>query len=39
MQVATDLDPAVGDLIVAAFVITLLAFHAVKVQQLNSVEK
>jgi simple sugar transport system permease protein len=35
MQVATNLDPAVGDLLVAAFVITLLAFHAIRVQQLN----
>ncbi len=39
MQVATNLDPAVGDLIVAAFVITLLAFHAVRVQQLNAVRE
>jgi simple sugar transport system permease protein len=35
MQVETNLDPAVGDLLVAAFVITLLAFHAIRVQQLN----
>ena len=35
MQVATNLDPAVGDLIVAVFVITLLAFHAIRVQQVN----
>jgi simple sugar transport system permease protein len=39
MQVATNLDPAVWDLIVAAFVITLLAFHAIRVQQLNSVRE
>jgi general nucleoside transport system permease protein len=39
MQVATNLDPAVGDVIVSAFVITLLAFHAIRVQQLSSVRE
>jgi general nucleoside transport system permease protein len=39
MQVETNLDPAVGDLIVAAFVISLLAFHVIRVQQLNSVRE
>jgi len=35
MQVRTGLDPSSGDLLVAVFVITLMAFHVIRIRQLD----
>lgn len=39
MQVVSGLDPAVGDMVVATLVITLLAFRVVRVRQLGSLNE
>lgn len=36
MQVSTGLDPSSGDLLVGVFVITLMAFHVIRIKQLDS---
>lgn len=39
MQVSTGLDPSSGDLLVAVFVLTLMAFHVIRVKQLDSMRR
>src|SRR5690606_5173768 len=39
MQVSTGLDPSSGDLLVAVFVLTLMAFHVIRIKQLDSLRR
>jgi simple sugar transport system permease protein len=39
MQVSTGLDPSSGDLLVAVFVLALMAFHVIRVKQLDSLRR
>lgn len=39
MQVTTGLDPSSGDLLVAVFVLTLMAFHVIRIKQLDSLRR